>query len=100
MAPGGGARAGVVETDAEVSPDAARIDVWFTPDPTRAAAALAPLGLLGRMARTACTLEPFHETPDGEAIMGCLSKHHLFRSLLRRRTPAPPLPLQWIISSG
>ncbi len=29
----GFAPGGAVETDAEVSPDARRIDVWFTPNP-------------------------------------------------------------------
>src|SRR5271170_4289033 len=49
----GYAPAGAVETDAEVSPDAARIDVWFTPNPALRASTLAHLGLLGRLARTA-----------------------------------------------
>lgn len=96
----GYAPAGAVETDAEVSPDAARIDVWFTPNPALRASTLAHLGLLGRLARTACTVEPFHATPDGDEIMGCICKHHLFRRVLARRTLPPPLPIQWIISSG
>ena len=29
------APAGLVETDAEVSPDAQRVDVWFVPDPAK-----------------------------------------------------------------
>ena len=58
--------AGHVETDAEVSPDALRIDVWFIPDVARARKVLAPLGLFGRIGRRACTLEPFHRTPSGD----------------------------------
>jgi hypothetical protein len=95
----GFAAAGIVETDAEVSPDARRIDLWFTPDPTLASG-LSRLGLLGRIAKRACTIEPFHATPGGDEVMGCVCKNHLFRELLARRDPSPPLPMQWIISSG
>lgn len=90
LAPGG-----AVETDAEVSPDAKRIDIWFTPDP-----ALAPLGILGRIARAACTVEPFHRAPDGRELMDCICKHHLFRCMLAERASRPQLPTQWILSSG
>lgn len=92
--------AGHVETDAEVSPDALRIDVCFLPDAARVRKALAPLGLLGRIGRTACTLEPFHRTPSGEQVADCFMKHRLFCRELRRRKPRPPVPTQWIISSG
>lgn len=44
--------AGRVETEAEATPNALRIDVWFVPYAGRAyKRVLAPLGLLGRMAR-------------------------------------------------
>ncbi len=89
MARQGLAPAGAVETDAEVSPDARRIDVWFTPDPHLLPEALAHLGMLGRLALAACTLEPFHQTPDGAEVMGCVCKHHLFREALARRAPHP-----------
>jgi hypothetical protein len=92
--------AGHVETDAEVSPDALRIDVWFLPDAARARKVLMPLGLFGRMCRAACTLEPFHRTPSGDHVAACIVKHWLFRRELRRRKPPPPMPTQWIISSG
>jgi hypothetical protein len=100
MAREGLAPGGHVETDAEVSPDARRIDIWFTPNPEVPFEVLAHLGLLGRIARTACTIEPFHDTPDGNVVMGCVCKHYLFRELLARRDPPPPPPVQWIISSG
>ena len=32
--------------------------------------------------------------------MDCVCKQHLFRTLLKRRRPRPPLPTQWIVSSG
>ena len=95
---------GVVRTDEEVSPDAGHIDIWFTPhgfgtsttqkenenekkdDAEGAGAeALAVLGMLGRMAKVPFTMEPFHGTPDGAEVMGCVCKHHYFRSLLQRR---------------
>lgn len=94
--------AGQVETDAEVSPDSMRIDVWFIPAPEqeRARKVLAPLGLFGRMGRTSCTLEPFHNTPSGARAAECLMKHMFFCRELQRRAPPPPTPTQWIISSG
>jgi hypothetical protein len=47
--------AGHVETEAEVTPDALRVDVWFVPYAGREhKRALASLGLLGRIARTSC----------------------------------------------
>jgi hypothetical protein len=92
--------AGHVETEAEVTPDALRIDVWFVPSARRAPRVLAPLGLLGRMARTSCTLESYHCTPSGDQVADCIMKHRLFCRDLARRTPRPPLPMQWILSSG
>lgn len=92
--------AGRVETEAEVAPDTRRIDVWFVPDATRARNALRPLGLLGRMARRSCTLEPFHCTPSGDQVADCFVKHRLFCAELARREPRPPIPTQWIISAG
>ena len=64
--------AGRVETEPEVTPDARRIDVWFVPRTGRAArATLAPLGLLGRIGGTSCTLEPYHSTPSGDQVADC-----------------------------
>jgi len=91
---------GAVETDAEVSPDARRIDLWFTPRPGDSERVLLPLGLLGRFGHTACTLKSFHQTPGGLEVIDCLFKHHLFRRLLAARDPPPPLPIRWILSAG
>lgn len=99
---------GVVRTDEEVSPDAGHIDIWFTPhgfgtstthqhkenekekkkgdEKGAGTEALAAAGMLGRMAKAPFTMEPFHRTPDGPEVMGCVCKHHYFRSLLQRRT--------------
>ncbi|MFS8067741.1 MAG: hypothetical protein ACMG6S_15360 [Byssovorax sp.] len=90
---------GPVETDAEVPADTRRIDLWFMPDPT-----LEPvsddLGLLGRMTAGPTTLELFHCTPSGEELAACLIKHGEFRHFLSLRKPPPPIPTQWVISSG
>jgi hypothetical protein len=91
---------GRVETEAEVTPDALRIDVWFVPHAGRAPRVLAPLGLLGRIGRTSCTLEPYHRTPSGDQAADCVAKHRFFWRDLARRTPRPPMPMQWIVSSG
>jgi hypothetical protein len=91
---------GRVETEAEVTPDALRIDVWFVPHASRAPRVLAPLGLLGRMAKASCTLEPYHRTPSGDQAADCIAKHRFFWRELARRKPRPPMPMQWIVCSG
>jgi len=88
-----------VETDAEVPADTRRIDLWVTP---REASAPPPdhLGLLGRITSGSVTLEFFHNTPSGDELAVCLIKHGEFRHFLSRRKTLPPLPIQWVISSG
>jgi hypothetical protein len=90
---------GPVETDAEVPADTRRIDLWFTPDPPIEAAP-ADLGLLGRITVGPSTLEFFHNTPSGEDLAACLIKHGEFRHFLSLRKTPPPIPMQWVISSG
>jgi len=46
------------------------------------------------------TLEFFHNTPSGEDLHVCLIKHGEFRHFLSRRKTLPPIPIQWVISSG
>ena len=87
-----------VETDAEVPADARRIDVWITPHD--GASAPDHLGLFGRIIGGSVTLEFFHNTPGGEELRMCLIKHGEFRHFLSRRKTLPPLPSQWVISSG
>jgi hypothetical protein len=58
------------------------------------------LGLLDRITRGAVTIEFFHHTPNGEELLVCLIKHGEFRHFLSRRKTLPPLPIQWVISSG
>jgi hypothetical protein len=90
---------GAFESDAEVSPDTQRADVWFTPDPARPPTR-ADLGLLARMTMGACALEPFHATPGEDEITGCVRKLLNFRHILSLRRPAPQLPRLWIIAAG
>jgi hypothetical protein len=91
----------LVETDAEVPAEPRRIDLWFM---LRDARAPLPehLGLLGRIARRAGTLELFHNPPSIHELVACLVKQGEFRLHLPRRVAAPPLPLpiQWIICAG
>jgi hypothetical protein len=91
---------GRVETEAEVTPDSLRIDVWFVPHAGHARRVLAPLGLLGRIGWKSCTLEPYHRTPSGDQAADCIAKHRFFCRELARREPRPALPTQWLISSG
>lgn len=90
---------GPVETDAEVPTDTRRIDLWFTPGPDSAPPS-PDLGLLGRITERACTIELFHNTPDGDELAACLIKHGNFRHFLALRKAPPPVPVQWVISSG
>jgi len=90
---------GSVETDAEVPAETRRIDLWFTPDMV---GARVPdhLGWLGRITAGPSTLEFFHDTPGAGDLATCLTKHGQFRHVLSSRKTPPPLPLQWVISSG
>jgi hypothetical protein len=90
---------GTVETDAEVSVDTRRIDLWFMPDPAHGTVP-GYLGMLGRIAGGPSTLEFFHNTPSGEELATCLIKHGEFRHFLSLRRTPPAVPTQWVISSG
>ncbi|HEX8113772.1 MAG TPA: hypothetical protein VF516_38835 [Kofleriaceae bacterium] len=90
---------GPIETDAEVPADTRRIDLWFVRDPTRGPMP-DHLGLLGRIASSSSTFEFFHNTPSGEDLADCLIKHGQFRHFLSLRGVPPPVPIQWVISSG
>jgi len=90
---------GPVETDAEVPAHTRRIDLWYMPDPTREPV-LEHLGLLGRLLGGPSTFELYHDTPRGHALAGCVIKHGQFRHFLSLREAPPPVPTQWVISSG
>jgi hypothetical protein len=88
-----------VESDAEVPASTRRIDLWVTPR-EGCASPLDHLGLLGRITSGSVTLEFFHNTPSGDELHVCLIKHGEFRNFLSRRKTLPPVPIQWVISSG
>lgn len=88
-----------VESDAEVPASTRRIDLWVTPQRGGVSPPDA-LGLLGRIVTGPVTIEFFHNTPSGEELHMCLLKHGEFRHFLSRRKSLPPLPVQWVISSG
>jgi hypothetical protein len=92
---------GAVETDAEVTAETRRIDLWFTPGPGRASTP-DHLGLLGRMTGSPSTFEFFHRTPNGEDLAACVIKHGQFRHSLSQRWALvlTPTPTQWVISAG
>jgi hypothetical protein len=90
---------GAFAADEEIASHPQHADGWFTPDPARPPTRAA-LGLLGRMTSDACTLEAFHATPGENDVSDCVRKLLTFRHVLTLRTPAPPPPRLWIISSG
>ncbi|WP_437508337.1 hypothetical protein [Sorangium sp. So ce1099] len=77
-----------------------RFDVWYVPDPTRAALR-AEFGLLGELAAEPCQFEVFYETPGPGELRGCIRKqlqwHH---ELERRAGGALPFPRLCLLSSG
>jgi hypothetical protein len=78
--------------------------VWFLPRAGHEAERVR-LGLLGRMAETACLLEPFHVTPGGDEVLDCLNKQLTLRRNqvrdARREDRGPPdIPRLWILSAG
>jgi hypothetical protein len=95
---------GEVRTQLEIHGEVQAADVWFLPRAGHEAERVR-LGLLGRMAETACLLEPFHFTPGGDEVLDCLNKQlTLRRNLVREarkdaRRP-PDIPRLWILSAG
>jgi hypothetical protein len=95
---------GETTTSEEVLADSQQIDVWHLPnegsqDRTR-------LGMFGRMTKSACLLEPYHEPPDDDALRECIRKHLSFHHarVLKARAGGGkvvlPLATCWIVSSG
>ncbi|WP_437307407.1 hypothetical protein [Sorangium sp. So ce388] len=77
-----------------------RFDVWYVPDPTRAALR-AELGLLGELAAEPCQFESFHDTPGPGELRGCVRKQlHWHHELERRAGGELPFPRLCLLSSG
>ncbi|NJR57526.1 MAG: hypothetical protein HC769_00890 [Cyanobacteria bacterium CRU_2_1] len=60
-----------VQRNLEVPGEPKYIDLWFTP---ASPSTSVDLGLLQRIARTPCLLEPFHNPPTRKEIRVCLLK--------------------------
>jgi hypothetical protein len=94
---------GEVRTQVEIHGEVQAADVLFLPARDHEAERV-QLGLLGRMAENACLLEPFHEAPDANEALDCLTKQlTLRRSLVRearKEGRAPEIPHLWILSAG
>jgi hypothetical protein len=64
---------GTVQRNLEVPGEPKFVDVWFTPAPEEIAS-VSNLGLLSRIARTPCLLEPFRNAPTRQEVRSCLLK--------------------------
>lgn len=95
---------GEVETSRDVSSEVRQVDVSFVPKQSPSIE-LQHLGLLGKMASSACLLEPFRNVPSAVEVRNCLLKlYSLHGELLRkarreRKTLMDAdLPSLWILS--
>ncbi|HAG84940.1 MAG TPA: hypothetical protein DCL61_28265 [Cyanobacteria bacterium UBA12227] len=95
---------GEVETSRDVVSEVRQVDVWFMP---ASSPSIEPqnLGLLGKMASTACLLEPFRNAPTPVEIRNCqLKLYALHGELLRKArreqnsVSEADLPRLWILS--
>ncbi len=81
-------RAGRCEVSKEVHHevlDAQLADLYFEPDPKQTHH-LSALGLLGRLARSACLFEPFSSAPSSEAVLECIRKQLNLSKQLREES--------------
>ncbi|HEY9852699.1 MAG TPA: flagellar assembly protein H [Leptolyngbyaceae cyanobacterium] len=95
---------GQVETSKDVSPEVRQVDVWFVPAPSLSTESQL-LGLLGQMASSACSFEPFRNQPNPFEVRNCLLKlYSLHGELLRKARrennslSETELPILWILS--
>ncbi|WP_437610282.1 hypothetical protein WMF20_02195 [Sorangium sp. So ce834] len=94
------ARVGAADTAVEVIAASQTMDLWYVPDPARAAAR-AELGLLGELAAEPCQFEPFHDTPGPAELRGCVRKQlHWHHELERRAGGDVPFPRLCVLSGG
>lgn len=74
---------GTVKINRNVRGEVRQVDVWFdpaTPSP------ISELGLLGRMAATACIFEPYRNAPSEIEIRSCFLKLYALHGELLRRS--------------
>jgi Domain of unknown function (DUF4351) len=95
---------GTVTTSRKVISETREIDVWFVPHP-EAQSTLDQLGVLGRMVRQSCAIEPFHNAVQSHEIDSCIGKRVNVTEELRRQAKRETqslseqdLPRLWILS--
>jgi hypothetical protein len=66
---------GTVRSQHAVRSTAQAVDLWFEPEPGRAAER-ARLGPLARVSEEACMLEPFHQAPGLQEVRACIRKQY------------------------
>jgi len=95
-----------VQLGYEVLAESRRVDVYVEPRTSAKAPDYQALGMLGRMTRQTCLLEPFRNPPPAEEVCQCLGKlfavwHRLQLRQLRQKLPPlsiDELPSLWILS--
>ena len=94
---------GVIKKSEKVSSEIQEIDVWF--EPKSSAPTGLPLGLLGKMAKTSCLIEPFRNPPSETEIRACLLKLYAVQGKEERKAkrekrtiPESQLPFLWILT--
>jgi Domain of unknown function (DUF4351) len=96
---------GEVTIGKELLGEARQIDVWFVPNPQSGAGH--DLGLLGRLSKTPCLLEPYRNPPKPSEVRDCLLKLFLTQSDVQRqakrddnRVDEETLPRLWVLASS
>jgi Domain of unknown function (DUF4351) len=74
---------GIASTQVEVTSDVKSIDLLFVPLSEKAADR-EKLGLLGRIAATACIIEPYRNAPGNDEILICLMRSIIQRGVRQR----------------
>ena len=95
---------GTIKKSEKVKSEVQEIDVWFEPFSDQNQENL-PLGLLGKMAKTQCLIEPFRNLPSEIEIRSCLLKLYavhgdVVRKAKRenRNIAESELPILWILT--
>jgi hypothetical protein len=103
---------GTAVTQDAINPETQYADLRFEPDPARQAER-ERLGLLGRLAASACIIEAYSDAPSAEEFRACLTKHLTAwqqrirdaRSESKKRSEPQPreesaASFLWIIAAG
>ncbi len=95
---------GTVRSSRKVTSETREVDVWFIPNP-ETQSTLNSLGLLGKMVRKRCAIEPFRNTVQPLEINSCMGKLADLTAELQRQAKREKhalskkeLPWLWILS--